>query len=876
VVPSQQSGDLEVDGDVDWFRIEAVEAGQYVFSTSLDTLRDSTLRLYASDGASVLSYNDDFGEGLASRIQWQAPTTNVYYLAVAAFNSTQTGTYTLQVEGPPQVVGLLSVDIVADSIPEQDGSTEATVTRSGSTSAPLTIGLASSDTSEAIVPSTITIPAGASGTTFKISGVGDNQLDGDQTVVIEASAAGFTSGSDSLLVTDSEGGGSGDDHGNTASAATQVDVSSSSEGDIEYGKDVDWFRFDATEGVAYELRTSLDGLSDSTLTLYGPDGTTQLAFNDDADDSLASRIDWTAPATGTYYVRVAAYGDAQTGTYSLEVSGPPPVSGVLAVEIRDAEIVEGGGSTSATVIRSGSIASPLVVALQSSDTTEAVVPNTVTIPAGASSVNFQVAGVQDDLVDGGQSVTISATALGFSAWPATVLVADQDGGVDDDHGDSAADATPVAMPSVTSGNIETGKDVDWFQFTAQAGGKYVLRTSLDKLGDSTLYLYATDGTTLLASNDDDDQSLASRIEWTAPADGTYYLKVAAFNASQTGTYGLQVTGPPSTARELSVELSAATVAESGGAAEATVTRTGPTLAPLVVTLHSSDSGEAIVPSSVTIPAGAASATFPVMAVDDNQPDGTQLVTITAKALGFTSQPGFVSVLDDEGGTGGGGDDDHGDGPATATSAEVPSITTGIVEEQGDVDWFRFYALAGNQYVFTTSLGTLSDTTLALFAPDGTTRLAINDDFGGTLASQIEWIAPSSGLHYLRVAPYEQTDTGSYTLRINSSGGTSDDDFIFGSPEGDVINGGPGDDYIYGGDGNDVLSGGTGNDVIYGGNGNDVIWGGAGNDVLVGGAGDDVLIGDSGDDDLFGSGNDYLDGGPGVDNYFANYDSGSLA
>ncbi len=65
---------------------------------------------------------------------------------------------------------------------------------------------------------------------------------------------------------------------------------------------------------------------------------------------------------------------------------------------------------------------------------------------------------------------------------------------------------------------------------------------------------------------------------------------------------------------------------------ATVTRVNASLAAdLVVTLASSDTTEATVPATVTIPAGQASVSFPIAAVDDTIPDGTQAVTITATA-----------------------------------------------------------------------------------------------------------------------------------------------------------------------------------------------------------------------------------------------------
>ncbi len=56
--------------------------------------------------------------------------------------------------------------------------------------------------------------------------------------------------------------------------------------------------------------------------------------------------------------------------------------------------------------------SAIVVNLQSGDTTEATVPATVVIPAGQSQASFPITAVDDALLDGTQTVTITASAVG--------------------------------------------------------------------------------------------------------------------------------------------------------------------------------------------------------------------------------------------------------------------------------------------------------------------------------------------------------------------------------------------------------------------------------------------------------------------------------
>lgn len=101
-------------------------------------------------------------------------------------------------------------------------------------------------------------------------------------------------------------------------------------------------------------------------------------------------------------------------------------------------------------------------------------------------------------------------------------------------------------------------------------------------------------------------------------------------------------------------------------------------------------------------------------------------------------------------------------------------------------------------------------------------------------------------------------------------GGAGNDQLAGSFDADTVYGGIGDDDIGGGGGIDYLYGDDGNDSLGGGDGGDFIYGGAGNDFLAGGAGNDVIVGDAGSDRLNGgSGNDTLTGGLGADRFIFN-------
>ena len=106
-------------------------------------------------------------------------------------------------------------------------------------------------------------------------------------------------------------------------------------------------------------------------------------------------------------------------------------------------------------------------------------------------------------------------------------------------------------------NFDQAGDQDWLQFTAEAGEKYILKTSaVGTAADTYLYLYDSDGTTLISSNDDFENTLASQIEWTAPNSATYYALIKSWNPNVGGcgtTYSIELStaGPDTVAPSVS-------------------------------------------------------------------------------------------------------------------------------------------------------------------------------------------------------------------------------------------------------------------------------------------------------------------------------------
>jgi uncharacterized delta-60 repeat protein len=100
----------------------------------------------------------------------------------------------------------------------------------------------------------------------------------------------------------------------------------------------------------------------------------------------------------------------------------------LTISFAAASISEGAGptATTATLSRNSNTTNSLSVSLTSSDLSEVTVPASVTIPAGQTSVTFPVSAVDDSILDGNQSVTVTASATGHANGSRSLMVTDNE------------------------------------------------------------------------------------------------------------------------------------------------------------------------------------------------------------------------------------------------------------------------------------------------------------------------------------------------------------------------------------------------------------------------------------------------------------------
>ena len=296
----------------------------------------------------------------------------------------------------------------------------------------------------------------------------------------------------------------------------------------------------------------------------------------------------------------------------------------LSVEIADDSISELDGQTVATISRQfASLAGALSVSIVISDASELSAPTLATIPAGASSVEVVLSGVDDNLLDGDQAVTVTASSTAAASGQDTVVVTDQE-------------SLTLALTS---------------QEISELDGSSSLNISrLDTSGS----LLVTIG-----NNRPDKVSLGSTIIF-APGVSTVSVPVSGvdnqmLDGSQIATFTVSATGLDDSSigiritdlEELVLEIDTLSISENEGTTTARVIRTDPN-GVYSASLTADPASEVSLPNSIAFFDGQTrSNTFNITAIDNELLDGNRVVQISATAVGYEGDEESLTVTDHE-------------------------------------------------------------------------------------------------------------------------------------------------------------------------------------------------------------------------------------
>ncbi len=608
--------------------------------------------------------------------------------------------------------------------------------------------------------------------------------------------------------------------------------------------DQDWVRFSATAGTTYVIETlNLAQASDTVLELYNGSGT-RLAYNDDYGGTLASRISWIAPSSGTFFVKVrhyrsSAYGAAtaydlrvstatitgdsyepdntQSAARSIAVNGAPQTHTFHIPGDQDWVYFDATAGA-AYLIETFNLAAGNDTVLELYNSSGTLLAFNDDYNGLASRIGYTSPATQRLYVKVRHYSSIAGgTHLRYDLRVTATAGASPDGYEPDNTSAEARSITPGSLdvPYTSNHNFHVAGDQDWVRFTAVAGGFYRLETAnLESRADTVISLFNS-SLTLLAEDDDSGEGLASRLNWFAPADGTYYLRVRHYSSNiggeQTG-YTLRVGAyyTPATADEYEPDNTLATARQIivGGSAQSH-------------NFHVAgdqdwvyfDASNGVEYTITTSDLGTRADT--VLELYDGS--GTRLAYnddysgLASRIVWRSPTNGrfYVKVRQFNANVFGANTDYRLSVASALADAYEPDdsrdaarpITVGGAAQRhnfhrtGDQDWLFFNATAGSSYrIETLNLASCSDTVLELYNSSGT-LLAYNDDGGGGWASRIDWTAPSGGNFYVKVRHYSSSVYGACTaydvrvIEIGSGGDSYEPDNTLATAR-PIIVGGP--------------------------------------------------------------------------------------
>ncbi len=624
-------------------------------TSSLPPTRDIAIQL-SSDKTSKLT--------VPATVTLKAGQTSASFLATVVDNTVIDGTLSAKVTASTEswtsgsaTVAVADNDVfITVSLPAGGGwegqtlTNAGTITIGGTLSTALTIQLTSLTPAALTVPASVTIPAGSTTAAFNLTLVSDGAKAGNRTASMTASATGFTSGTNSLIVHDSA---------------------------------LDRLAFDPitspkTAGVGFSATARAFNSANEVIVNYASTGTLSAAGQGGQGGSLP-----VTPASLTF--------SAGVGTATLTITALDPAAVVT--------LVSGGLSVSSNsfALQAGTVAS-----LQWSTISS---PQSVLVPFAASIVakdangftanfngNVALSGLSgpgsvSQAIAGDVTYTNSLNngtfTLGYAFTPNTsfpishvrsffgskVTIWSNTGTLLATQTVSGPAATWTETPLATPLTLTAGTTYRIAVYTA--GLLYYWRTTRPPSPS-----FGTLGQSYTRSSDGFPNTVASGTDWflvdlrgnagsvtsvpISPSTATFVNGnwTGNISVSAAATSGMLLraddgaghVASSNTFNVLLRNLSLAAPAdgsEGAGPYTATVSTNVASASDTVVTLSSSNTGRISVPPSVTIPAGQTSASFNFAVVDNTFLDGPQSVNITASAAGFTDASATVNVHDNE-------------------------------------------------------------------------------------------------------------------------------------------------------------------------------------------------------------------------------------
>jgi hypothetical protein len=576
-----------------------------------------------------------------------------------------------------------------------------------------------------------------------------------------------------------------------ASTQATLAVDQAVEGDLSPAGDVDWYRLRVERGQRYSL--TLDGVAgedgqavDPMLGVYDAQGN-QLAFNDDANESLNAALNYAPSESGEVFVEARAFSEEATGRYRLSATAsavPPDDAG------NDASTrarINAGRTVTGNIEFEGDVDWYRLTARSNQRYTVAL------SQSGEDGLGDPVLRVIDgegnEIAANDDTESSLNSRLEFTPQTNGPVFLEARGFGDSYTGAYTLEVTaerlpsdPIAAATSTRGRINVGDEVagaldfagdrDWYRVRLTEGESY--RFTLSSSGESPVSdplvrLYDSRGEEI-AMDDDGGEGLNSYLEFTAPSTGNYFVEARGFGDDMTGGYTLaaragDVPADASTDAVLSAEgdyregvlapagdhdwyrvdmtegqgmrIGLATAEGGDGLGDPYLVIYGPDGAEVG---RDDDGGEGL-NSWLEYQAAVAGPHFVEVRGFSEDASGRYVVSLTAGEIGASPDAAEYVMANGEG-------------------------RTSLIGSNDDVDWFAIELIEGRPYRFFVDgvePGALADPMLTLFDSQGA-QVAADDDGGAGVNSYLTYASTTGGTYFAAVSGYGDS-TGRYLLRV---------------------------------------------------------------------------------------------------------------
>jgi hypothetical protein len=322
------------------------------------------------------------------------------------------------------------------------------------------------------------------------------------------------------------------------------------------GATADAYRFSGREGQRIRIDMSSDEF-DTYVELFDAQHASLAEDDDGGPEGTNSRLTFTLPRTGDYFIEARAFTEA-TGGYVLSLSEVEPekapdvlpFGSPIEGEISEADSTDSEDRAFDAFAFSG-VAGQRVQAIMRSGDFDTY------LQIGRAGPEFEALASDDDGLGEGTDSRLSFTLpeAGDYVLRASPLGADgkglyalelNDRGPQPQPGSVLVGATARGVLTESDATAEDNSFYDAYRVTLKEDEKLVI-TMVSNEVDSFLVVGRPQdggGFEVLGSDDDSLSDTHAKLEWTAPADGVYEVRAGTFQQGQTGAYALNVEKQP--------------------------------------------------------------------------------------------------------------------------------------------------------------------------------------------------------------------------------------------------------------------------------------------------------------------------------------------